>query len=162
MADTPQRSVSLRRTGPRRYVATNIRGGELALSDGTDGEFTPVELLLTAIAGCSAVDVDFITARRAEPETFEIDTTATKVRDDAGNRLEDIEVTFRVRFPAGDDGDAARAVLPDAVARVAQDPAEREDLRGRALARAQALPTQDDAVDAALSQYALCVQDSRR
>lgn len=62
-----------------------------------------------------------------------------------------------VLVPVGD-----AEALADAVARVAQDPAEREDLRGRALARAQALPTQDDAVDAALSQYALCVQDSRR
>ncbi|TDE10128.1 OsmC family protein [Jiangella asiatica] len=117
MADTSQRSVSLRRTGPRSYVATNVRGGELAFGEGADGEFTPVELMLTAIAGCSAIDVDYITARRAEPETFEIDTTADKIRDGSGNRLENIEVVFRVTFPAGDDGDEARAVLPDAVAK---------------------------------------------
>ncbi|WP_026877886.1 OsmC family protein [Jiangella gansuensis] len=117
MADTPQRSVSLRRTGSRSYVATNPRGGELSFGEGADGEFTPVELLLTAIAGCSAIDIDYITARRAEPETFEIDTTADKIRDGAGNRLENIEMVVRVSFPAGDDGDAARAVLPDAVAK---------------------------------------------
>ena len=35
--------------------------------------------------------------------------------DDAGNRLTDIVVTFRIRFPDGERGDAARALLPDAV-----------------------------------------------
>jgi putative redox protein len=39
------------------------------------------------------------------------------VRDADGNRLTDIAVTFRLRFPAGERGDAARAVLPDAVAK---------------------------------------------
>jgi putative redox protein len=38
-----------------------------------------------------------------------------KVRDADGNRLTGIEVTFRIRFPAGEQGDAARALLPDAV-----------------------------------------------
>jgi len=38
------------------------------------------------------------------------------VRDETGNVLRDIELTFRVRFPEGADGDAARAILPRAVA----------------------------------------------
>jgi uncharacterized OsmC-like protein len=114
MAENALRTVSLRRVGERRYVATNVRGGELTV--GQDGnDFTPVELLLTAIAGCSAIDIDLITSRRAEPEKFEMVTTATKVRDELGNRLEDIEVSIRITFPDGEDGDAAREVLPDAV-----------------------------------------------
>ncbi|PSL08482.1 putative OsmC-like protein [Haloactinopolyspora alba] len=117
MAEDTHRSVSIRRTATRQYVATNARGGELRFGEGSGGEFTPVELLLTAIAGCSAVDVDYIAARRAEPESFDVEAHAEKIRDESGNRLEDIEVVFRVSFPAGDDGDAARAVLPDAVAK---------------------------------------------
>ena len=117
MADDTHRSVSIRRTAARRYVATNVRGGELAFGEGEDTEFTPIELLLTAIAGCSAVDVDYITARRAEPESFDVEIGAEKIRDESGNRLENIEVVFRVRFPDGNDGDAARSVLPDAVAK---------------------------------------------
>lgn len=114
MAENALRTVSLRRVGERRYVATNVRGGELTV--GQDGnDFTPVELLLTAIAGCSAIDIDLITSRRAEPDKFEMVTTATKVRDELGNRLEDIEVSIRITFPDGEDGDAAREVLPDAV-----------------------------------------------
>ena len=72
-------------------------------------------LLLTAIGGCTAVDVDILTSRRAEPEKFEIVVDADKVRGEAGNRLTDIVVTFRIRFPEGEDGDKARELLPDAV-----------------------------------------------
>ncbi|TDC56665.1 OsmC family peroxiredoxin [Jiangella ureilytica] len=114
MAENALRTVFLRRVGERRYVATNVRGGELTVGEDGD-DFTPVELLLTAIAGCSAIDIDLITSRRAEPEKFEMVTTATKIRDEQGNRLEDIEVSIRITFPDGEGGDAAREVLPDAV-----------------------------------------------
>ncbi len=40
---------------------------------------------------------------------------ADKVRDADGNRLTDVEVTFRIRFPGGEQGDAARALRPEAV-----------------------------------------------
>jgi uncharacterized OsmC-like protein len=90
---------------------------ELAVSGGDDDTFSPVELLLTAIAGCTALDVDALTSRRAEPESFELRASGNKVRDQSGNRLEDIEVVFDVTFPAGEGGDAARSVLPDMVAR---------------------------------------------
>lgn len=117
MAEKSHRSVTLQRTSSRRYVATNARGGQLSFGEGADGEFTPVELLLTAIAGCSAIDVDFIASRRSEPDSFEIQANASKVRDESGNHLEDIELVFRVTFPSQEAGDAARAILPDAVAK---------------------------------------------
>ena len=40
-----------------------------------------------------------------------------KVRDEGGNRMEELSVTFRLRFPEGEGGDAARALLPEAVQR---------------------------------------------
>jgi putative redox protein len=40
---------------------------------------------------------------------------ADKVRDADGNRLTDVEVTFRIRLPGGEQGDAARALRPEAV-----------------------------------------------
>jgi putative redox protein len=110
------RSVSITRTSPDHYRVVNVRGGEITISrDGTD--FTPVELLLAAVGGCTAIDVDILTSRRSEPDSFEIEVAAEKVRDESGNRLTDIEVTFRVSFPHGEAGDAARKVLPEAVAR---------------------------------------------
>jgi uncharacterized OsmC-like protein len=86
----------------------------MGTGEGTD--FTPVDLLLAAIGGCTAVDVDILTSRRAEPDAFEVLVDAEKVRDNKkGNHLTDIVVTFRVRFPEGEQGDKARALLPDAL-----------------------------------------------
>ena len=82
---------------------------------GNDEDFSPTELLLVALGGCTAIDIDILTSRRAEPEKFRIDVDADKVRDQDGNRLTNVEITYRITFPAGPDGDKARAVLPEAV-----------------------------------------------
>ena len=112
---SPHRAVRIERIENSRYVATNDRGGQISMGKGEGTDFTPVDLLLAGIGGCTAVDVDILTSRRAEPEAFEIHVDAEKVRDDAGNHLTDIVVTFRIRFPDGEQGDKARALLPDAV-----------------------------------------------
>jgi len=115
--DSAHRSVRLERVQTGRYTAVNARGGQLSVSSGddTDPDFTPVELLLVAMGGCTAADVDFLTSRRAEPDHFEVVVDAEKVRDERGNHLTDLMITFRVSFPDGEAGDRARAVLPDAV-----------------------------------------------
>ena len=113
----PHRTVTITRTSAGRYVAANGRGGTLEFGTGDVNDFTPVELFLVAIGGCSAVDVDTLTTRRAEPESFVVRVDGDKVRDEGGNRMDGLAVTFRLRFPAGDHGDAARALLPDAVQR---------------------------------------------
>lgn len=110
-----ERSVELTRTAPSRYLATNVRGTTLEIGDGSDASFTPVELLLVALAGCTAITVDPLVSRRAEPVTFDVHTRADKIRDDLGNHLVDLLMRFDVAFPAGEDGDRARAVLPDAI-----------------------------------------------
>ncbi|MDO5627292.1 MAG: OsmC family protein [Mobilicoccus sp.] len=110
-----RRQVELSRSGAGTFVATNARGGTLSMGTGESDDFTPVELLLAAIAGCSAVDVDLLTARRAEPVEFEATASGVKVRDEHGNHMNDLEVTFRVRFPEGEGGDEAREMLPRAV-----------------------------------------------
>ncbi|MFC7623669.1 OsmC family protein [Microlunatus sp. GCM10028923] len=113
--DSTHRSVSLTRDAEGTFTATNVRGGTVTIGS-TDTDFTPVELLLAAIAACTAIDVGTVTARRAEPESFQVDVDAEKVRDEHGNRLTDLAVTFRVAFPDGEAGDAAREVLPKIVA----------------------------------------------
>ncbi len=111
------RQVTIERIANSRYTVTNERGGQITVGSGDGADFTPVELLLTAIGGCTAIDVDILTSRRAEPDSFAVEVGAEKVRDSAGNRLTDITVTFRITFPEGDGGDRARALLPDAVKR---------------------------------------------
>jgi putative redox protein len=113
--DSAHRGVRLQRIENSRYLASNDRGGQITIGAGAGTDFTPVDLLLAAIAGCTAIDVDLLTSRRAEPDTFEIGVDAEEVRHVAGNHLTGLLVTFRVSFPAGEAGDKARAVLPDAV-----------------------------------------------
>ncbi len=115
--DVSHRSLTVERVAAGTFAAVNDRGGRIVLGAGAGAEFTPVELLMIAIAGCTAIDVDILTSRRAEPDTFEISVDADKVRDEEGNHLQNIEVTYRLTFPAGNDGDKARAILPEAVRR---------------------------------------------
>jgi len=115
VADVQHRRVTLERVETGVYRARNAAGAELVFGSFVEDGFTPVELLLAAIGGCSAVDVDLVTARRSEPERFEISVEADNIRDETGNILADVQMTFHVRFPAGPDGDKARQLLPRAV-----------------------------------------------
>lgn len=115
MTDNALRSVSIERAGPGRFTATNVRGGTVTFGTGSDEDFTPVELLLAALGGCTAVDVEAATTRHAEPTAFTITASGDKVEDEGGNRMTDLAVTFHVTFPEGPEGDRPRAILPRAV-----------------------------------------------
>jgi putative redox protein len=114
-ADDSLRRVTIDRVRNSHYTVTNARGGTIAIGSGGDADFTPVELLLAAIGGCTAIDVDLVTSRRSEPDSFGVDVAATKVNDDQGHRLTGIEVIFKVTFPDSEGGQAARDVLPGIV-----------------------------------------------
>jgi putative redox protein len=114
MADDNLRSVSLRRTSLGRYEVRNVRGGTITVG-GDGADFTPVELLLAALGACTGADVDYITSKRAEPDSFDVRVTGDKIRDEAGgNRLVNLAIEFGVTFPEGAAGDAAREALPRA------------------------------------------------
>ncbi len=116
MTEETHRQVAIERSANLTYTVTNERGGQLTIGSGGGTNFTPVELMLAAIGGCTAIDVDILTSRRAEPDSFVVEVGAEKVRDEKGrNLLTDITVTFRITFPDGADGDKARTLLPDAV-----------------------------------------------
>jgi putative redox protein len=116
MGDDTLRSVQFERTANSKYEVRNVRGGTLSVGSGQDADFTPVELLLAALGTCSAIDVDIVTSRRAEPTEFTAVVRGDKIRDAAeGNRMENLAVEFTIRFPEGEDGDKAREALPRAV-----------------------------------------------
>src|SRR5699024_8574705 len=111
MTTDTHRSVDLDRTERGRYRASNVRGGQLVTGDGSTDDFTPVELLLTAIAGCSAIDVDFLTTKRAEPARFRVRASGEKLAD---HRMEGLEVTFDVEFGDDETGRTAQDRVPGA------------------------------------------------
>lgn len=108
------KSVTLTREQEGVYTVTTESGATLTFGRG-EGLVSPVELLLAAIAGCSSIDVDAMTTRRAEPDRFEVTASATKVSNDEGNILRDIAVAFDLAFPEGADGDKARARIATAL-----------------------------------------------
>jgi putative redox protein len=113
--ESTHRTLTVERVAAGRFAAVNPRGGRILFGTGDNEEFTPTELLLIAIGGCTAIDVDIFTSRRCEPETFEIAVDADKIRDETGNHLANVEITYRITFPPGEEGDKARGVLPEAV-----------------------------------------------
>lgn len=120
MSETPEtyRTVAVQRTGDFRYAATNVRGGVLAMGSGDDADFTPVELLLAALAGCGAIDLEHLVGKRAPYASFAARTEGHKIRDEQGNHLVDLQVTFDVSFPEGEGGDRAREFLSRALAQI--------------------------------------------
>lgn len=110
-APSSHRSVTVQRTAPGRFTATSVRGGSISIGAGDSPDLTPVELLLAAIAACSAVDVDVITRRRSEPDQFTVTAAGEKISDGLGNRLVELLLDFDVRFPDTDDGRHAVDVL---------------------------------------------------
>ena len=112
----PRYHVTVERTSAGRFVARNRRGGEVVFGTGDAGDFTPVELLLAAIAGCSSIDVDTLVTRRAEPLSFVATATGERDKDEAGaSYATDLKVVFDLAFGAGDGADKAREILPGAV-----------------------------------------------
>lgn len=111
-SDETLRYVDLTQIGEGRFKAVNRRGGVLPMGSGDDPDFTPVELLLAALAGCGAVDAELITRKRARATGFDVRAEGHKVRDERGNHLVDLSVSFSLTFPDGEDGDRARESLP--------------------------------------------------
>lgn len=110
--DPGYRSVDLHRVGKTHYRATNAAGDSVEFGHG-EGLMSPVELLLAAIAGCSAIDVDSVTSRRSEPHEFHVVSSAIKDKDETGgSRLRDVELSFTVKFPDDEAGAKAESMVP--------------------------------------------------
>ena len=102
-------NVTLTREAEGVYIARNASGAEYRFGYNVDDALSSVELLMVAIAGCSATDVDMMTSRRAEPTKFEVSVDAQKVGGSSPAFLQNIDVLFDILFPEGTDGDKARA-----------------------------------------------------
>ena len=72
-------------------------------------------ILLAAIAGCSALDVEAITHKRTTSTTYDVHAEGTKVRDEHGNHLTGMRVSFDIAFPDGPEGDLARERVQGAI-----------------------------------------------
>ncbi|MGW5643808.1 OsmC family protein [Saccharopolyspora sp. NPDC003752] len=114
MSSTP---VEVTRTGPHTFTATNPRGGEVTIGreDAPDA-FTPGELLLAAIAACSAVTSENLLVRRlGEDAKVTVHADRTKVPEDK-HKFASVQVGFDVDL-SGIEDDGERGKVVDAVRR---------------------------------------------
>lgn len=111
--------VHVERVGETHYRATNPEGASVEFGRG-EGLLTPVELLLAAVAGCSAVDVDVVTSRRTEPERFAVDVEGDRVNEDGASRLAAVRVAFDIEFPDTPEGQQAQGMV-ERLVRISQE-----------------------------------------
>lgn len=76
------------RTAPNLYTVRNESGAEVHIGvPGTDGAFSPVELLQAAIAGCASLSADAQLASRLSAD-FDAVTTVQAQYNEKENRIE--------------------------------------------------------------------------
>ena len=88
---TKQYAIDLTRLDTAVYRATNSAGASIEFGSG-EGLLSPVELLLAAVAECSAVDVDVVTSR-----------------------LSEVRVGFDLSFPDTPEGNQARRMVDNLI-----------------------------------------------
>src|SRR5258705_12495813 len=81
------RAVTVHRIASGLFAVRNDRGGEITFGTGDGTDFTPTELLLAAVGGCTAIDVDILTSRRAEPVVVDDLVVSVKNMDIEGNPM---------------------------------------------------------------------------
>ena len=106
-----QYDVTMTRVDSRHYRASNASGASIEFGQG-EGLMSPVEVLLAAIMGCSAIDVDVVTSRRSEPERFTVRAQGDRINESGASRLGEIRVHFDVSFPDTPEGRQAQAMIP--------------------------------------------------
>lgn len=114
------REVSVQRLSSGRYRATSAESGASLEFGQGEGLLSPVELLLAAIAGCSSIDVDVATTRRTEPERFAVAASGYKITEDGASRMDDISMSFDLKFPDTDEGHKAAAMV-DRIIKLSHD-----------------------------------------
>ncbi|AIY01975.1 OsmC-like protein [Arthrobacter sp. PAMC 25486] len=108
--DSMVRSVELTRTSTAVYTVRNAAGAQIQFGHG-EGLLSPVELLLAAIAGCSSIDVDTVTARSAEPTSYTVEASGNKLVEDGATRVDNLHISFNVDFPDTEGGRKAAGMV---------------------------------------------------
>lgn len=89
----PLPQVTAVRTSKDLYTIRSEGGGELKVgTPGTEGAFTPGELLQAALAGCSALSADAQLASKLGPD-FEATLTVEATRHDEDDRVDKLLTT---------------------------------------------------------------------
>lgn len=90
----PLPQITATRTAKDLYTVRSEGGGELRVgAPGTEGAFTPGELLQAALAGCAALSGDAQLVSKLGPD-FDATVTVDATRHEQENRVESLLVTI--------------------------------------------------------------------
>ncbi len=96
-----------------RYEASNEAGHAISIDmreAGVKQGQSPTELLLSAVAGCSAVDVAIILQKRKKTiDNFIIETTGTR-RDETPRKFTSIHCKYTITSPDINEDELSKAV----------------------------------------------------
>lgn len=67
------------------------------------------------VAECSAVNVDIVNSRRAEPKAFDVHVEGDRVNEDGASRLSEVRVRFDLSFPGTPEGNQARELVDNLI-----------------------------------------------
>jgi putative redox protein len=107
----PPQRVVVSWTGDQRFASTRAEGGPALAMDGAGtAGLTPPDALLSALAGCTAIDaVEILTKRRTPPRSFRIDVEGTRV-EGVPRRFIHILLTYHIDGEGIDQVHAERAL----------------------------------------------------
>lgn len=111
MADlTPTNATRLTWQGGHRFEAATDHGRILVWSGEDRESLSPMEAMLSAIAGCMAIDVvDILGKMRRSVSRYEVACEGWR-RDELPRRFTRIRLTHRISGPDLDPGSVSRAV----------------------------------------------------
>lgn len=107
----PLPQVTAVRTAKDLYTIRSESGGKLRVgAPGTEGAFTPGELLQAALAGCSALSADAQLASKLGPD-FDVAVTVDATRHEQDNRVESLLVTLATDMSSLSDEDREKLLV---------------------------------------------------
>ncbi|MEI6813241.1 MAG: OsmC family protein [bacterium] len=103
-------TVMLTWHGDRRFEAGRAGGPTIRMDGDTTTAPSPVDALISALAGCTAVDVvDILKKRRTEPTALEIVVTAER-SDGTPRRVVKVHLSYRITGGGVEHDHALRAI----------------------------------------------------
>ncbi len=106
----PTNATRLTWQGGHRFEAANDHGSILIWSGEDRGSLSPMEAMLSAMAGCMAIDVvDILGKMRKSVTSYEVACEGWR-RDELPRRFTRIRLTHRISGPDLDAGSVSRAV----------------------------------------------------
>jgi hypothetical protein len=112
MNDKEQRKVTLERLDEGVYLARNARGTNCGSAARRRMRSHRSNCCWPRSPAAPPSTSYVVTGRQLTGRGVGATIEARYVRDESGNRLEDIRLNFQVTFPDGEAGDAARQILP--------------------------------------------------